>query len=214
MVKRAGGALLLSITIDPSRRARSAPSCYVPLRDLILVGRLRGRRTAAGQSHAGARPGSVAHHRDRSLRPARPPKGLIESRVGAGAFVSKALAGGAAAVARKRRPQTAAARRPPRLSRAMTQAVGRFAERPRLPLERARLHDGAAGLRSLPDGAMGTPGRETLAQQPQRRDGLRRRRSATRRCARRSRCTCAPIAVFVRRPSRSSSSAGRSRRST
>ena len=131
MVKRAGGALLLSISIDPDSRRPVSIQLYVALRDLILSGgfavgeRLPASRTLARQ--LGLSRTTVIDAFDRLTA-----EGLIESRVGAGAFVSRALE------AERPRPQGATAgpavQPPPaRLSRAMTQAVSLFAERRRLP---------------------------------------------------------------------------------
>jgi len=128
MVKRAGGALLLSITIDPDSPRPVSTQLYVALRDLILAGGFAvGERLPASRTLAlelGLSRTTVIDAFDRLTA-----EGLIESRVGAGAYVSQALQG-----ERPRLPSVAAgAARPPQLSRAMAQAVGRFAARPRLP---------------------------------------------------------------------------------
>ena len=131
MVKRAGGALLLSVSIDPDSRRPVSIQLYVALRDLILSGgfavgeRLPASRTLARQ--LGLSRTTVIDAFERLTA-----EGLIESRVGAGAYVSQVLE------AERPRPQGApagAAVQPPpaRLSRAMTQAVSLFAERRRLP---------------------------------------------------------------------------------
>ena len=134
MVKRAGGALLLSITIDPQSPRPVSTQLYVTLRDLILAGGFAvGERLPASRTLArdlGLSRTTVIEAFDRLTA-----EGLIESRVGAGAFVSKALQ------AVRPRLQAAPAgdrdgggdAKPPRLSRAMTLAVSRFAERQRLP---------------------------------------------------------------------------------
>lgn len=133
MVKRAGGALLLSIVIDP-RSARSVSSqLHGALRELILSGsfavgeRLPASRTLARELSLSRT--TVIEAFDRLTA-----EGLIESRVGAGAFVSHALD-----TERPRAPpQDAVAprsARPPQLSRTMTQAVSRFGDRARLPSE-------------------------------------------------------------------------------
>ena len=55
MVKRAGGALLLSIAIDhDSPRVRSARSSMSALRDLMLSGAIAAGDEASGQPDAGA----------------------------------------------------------------------------------------------------------------------------------------------------------------
>jgi len=133
MVKRAGGALLLSIIIDP-RSARSVSSqLHGALRELILSGsfavgeRLPASRTLARELSLSRT--TVIEAFDRLTA-----EGLIESRVGAGAFVSRALD-----TERPRAPPQDAlaprASRPPQLSRTMTQAVRRFGDRARLPSE-------------------------------------------------------------------------------
>ncbi len=130
MVKRAGGALLLSIVIDPRSSRPVSTQLYVTLRDLILAGSFAvGERLPASRTLArdlGLSRTTVIEAFDRLTA-----EGLIESRVGAGAFVSKALL-----AERPRRFDAGAGQvvRPaPRLSRAMTLAVQRFADRKRLP---------------------------------------------------------------------------------
>ncbi len=132
MVKRAGGALLLSITIDPQSSRPVSTQLYVLLRDLILAGGFAvGERLPASRTLArdlGLSRTTVIEAFDRLTA-----EGLIESRVGAGAFVSKALQAARPRLPASAAPEPGGARPPPRLSRAMTQAVGRFAERQRLP---------------------------------------------------------------------------------
>jgi GntR family transcriptional regulator/MocR family aminotransferase len=130
MVKRAGGALLLSIAIDPGSARPVSTQLYVALRDLILANgfavgeRLPASRTLAAQLKLSRT--TVIEAFDRLTA-----EGLIESRVGAGAFVSSALLAERPSPPGARAPQ--AGDQAPRLSRAMTQAVGRFAPRQRLP---------------------------------------------------------------------------------
>ena len=133
MVKRAGGALLLSIVIDPRSPRSVSSQLHGALRELILSGsfavgeRLPASRTLARELSLSRT--TVIEAFDRLTA-----EGLIESRVGAGAFVSRALD-----TERPRAPpQDAVAprsARPPQLSRTMTQAVSRFGDRARLPSE-------------------------------------------------------------------------------
>ena len=130
MVKRAGGALLLSVQIDRGSRRPVCTQLYLALRELILAGgfcageRLPASRTLA-RDLAVSRT-TVIEAFDRLTA-----EGLIESRVGAGTFVSKAL--------EAERPKTPGAKavsanaKAPRLSRAITRSVERFGERQRLP---------------------------------------------------------------------------------
>ena len=130
MVKRAGGALLLAVKIDHEAKRPVSTQLYVALRDLILSGgfsagdRLPASRTLA-RDLALSRT-TVIEAFDRLTA-----EGLIESRVGAGAYVSRALD------ADRPRPPAVGVRaggtRKPRIARAMAQSVGRFGERARLP---------------------------------------------------------------------------------
>lgn len=130
MVKRAGGALLLSIRID-ARLARPVSSqLHQALRELILGGgcapgeRLPASRTLARELKLSRT--TVIEVYDRLTA-----EGLIESRIGAGAFVS------APEHAPKPQPPAAAqdlvAPQPPSLSQATTLALSRMADRSRLP---------------------------------------------------------------------------------
>lgn len=127
MVKRAGGALLLSLRIDHASPRPVSTQLYVHLRDLILTGgfasgeRLPASRTLARDLTVSRT--TVIEAFDRLTA-----EGLIESRVGAGTYVSKALA-----VARPKPAMAAPAAMPPRLSRAMARSVERLGERQRLP---------------------------------------------------------------------------------
>ncbi len=130
MVKRAGGALLLSVGIDHASSRPVSTQLYVILRDLILSGgfaagdRLPASRTLARDLTLSRT--TIIEAFDRLTA-----EGLIESRVGAGTYVSKALE-----VERPRAPNPpvrAEDSKTPRLARAMAQSVGRFGERSRLP---------------------------------------------------------------------------------
>src|SRR5581483_7636107 len=130
MVKRAGGALLLSISIDHASARPVSTQLYVALRELMLSGaiaagaRLPARRTPARD--LGVSRTTVIEAFDRLIA-----EGLVASRVGSGTFVSDVL--------NSERPQQAAPigssgrGRKPTLSRATRLAVSRFGARPRLP---------------------------------------------------------------------------------
>jgi len=130
MVKRAGGALLLAVRIDHESTRPLGTQLYVILRDLILSGgfgardRLPATRTLAAQLKLSRTTVIEAYERLTA-------EGLIESRVGAGTFVSPALQ-----AERPRPPHpnvVPIATQAPRLSRAMTRTLERLGERRRLP---------------------------------------------------------------------------------
>lgn len=145
MVKRAGGALLASIAIDPKSPRSVSAQLHHALREIILAGGVAvGERLPASRTLAqelGVSRTTVIEAFDRLTA-----EGLIEARVGAGAFVSQALE-----TERPRRPVRDPAssstttstststsnpvppQRPLQLSRTMTQAVLQFADRSRLP---------------------------------------------------------------------------------
>ncbi|HLI10004.1 MAG TPA: PLP-dependent aminotransferase family protein [Alphaproteobacteria bacterium] len=131
MVKRAGGALLLSVEIDRDSARPVSTQLYMALRDLILSGafaagdRLPASRTLA-RDLALSRT-TVIDAFERLIA-----EGLIESRVGSGTFVSDVLSAdrpkplpgvSAIGVESRRRP----------LACAMNLAVEHFGERQRLP---------------------------------------------------------------------------------
>jgi GntR family transcriptional regulator/MocR family aminotransferase len=130
MVKRAGGALLLSISIDRKSARPVSAQLYAALRDLMLSGAIAaGVRLPASRTLArdlGVSRTTVIEAFDRLIA-----EGLVESRVGSGTFVSDVL--------KAERPQQPAPigkaipERKPNLSRATDWAVGRFGDRPRLP---------------------------------------------------------------------------------
>lgn len=131
MVKRAGGALLFSIEIDHAAPRPVTTQLYAGLRELMLSGaiaggeRLPATRTLAAE--LGLSRTTVIQAFDRLIA-----EGLIESRVGAGSFVSTAL--NADRPLPQPIPDAAEADpRTPQLSRAMRWAVDRFGPRPRLP---------------------------------------------------------------------------------
>jgi len=130
MVKRAGGALLLGVRIDHAAARPVATQLYAALRELILAGgigagaRLPATRTLARE--AGVSRTTVIEAFDRLAA-----EGLIESRVGAGTYVAKALDAARPKPAAAAVPRAAST--PPRLSRATARSVARFGERRRLP---------------------------------------------------------------------------------
>lgn len=140
MVKKSGGALLLSVELDHGSDKPLNTQLCVALRDLILSGGLRaGDRLPATRTVA------------KDLRVSRTTvieafarlqaEGLVESRTGAGTYVSRALEDhrpSPSAVAARH----AAAPPPPRLSRIMTHGAKLLLDR--LP------HEGRAFTTALP----------------------------------------------------------------
>ena len=130
MVKREGGALLLSITIDRASARPISTQLYMAVREMMLAGaiapgaRLPASRTLARDLDLSRT--TVIDAFDRLIA-----EGLVEARVGSGAFVSAVLN------AERPRPATiqaaAAIGRKPSLSVTMNWAVDRFGDRPRLP---------------------------------------------------------------------------------
>lgn len=90
MVKRAGGALLQAVAIDPSSTRPLATQIANGVRDIILAGALRAgdrlpaTRTLAGE--LGVSRTTMVEVFERLVA-----EGLVESRTGAGTFVSQAL---------------------------------------------------------------------------------------------------------------------------
>ena len=90
MSKREGGALLLSLNLDRSLKTDLTQQLYSSLRDLILTGSLE-----AGQRIPSSRSLSNDHNVSRTIpvnalqRLAA--EGLLESRIGAGTYVSNNL---------------------------------------------------------------------------------------------------------------------------
>jgi GntR family transcriptional regulator/MocR family aminotransferase len=130
MVKREGGALLLSIAIDHASARPISTQLYMALRDMMLSGAIAaGVRLPASRTLArdlGLSRTTVIDAFGRLIA-----EGLVNARVGSGAFVSDVLN-----AERPRRPSIAVAsaiNQKPNLSRAMRWAVDRFSDRPRLP---------------------------------------------------------------------------------
>lgn len=150
MVKRAGGALLLSIAIDPASPRSISSQLHGALRQLIIDGgfsvgeRLPASRTLARE--LGLSRNTVIDAYDRLTA-----EGLIESRVGAGAFVSPRFE----PVVPLGPPRSGCASSndalaKPRLSGIMAQAVERFARRPRLPMEARAFTTGLPAFDGFP----------------------------------------------------------------
>jgi GntR family transcriptional regulator/MocR family aminotransferase len=128
MVKKSGGALLLSLSLDPASAKPLSAQLSAALRDLILTGGLRaGDRLPATRTVAGDLGVSRTTVIEAFARLAE--EGLVVARTGAGTYVSQALT--------EHRPQPAAAAprpgggqaAPPRLSRAIAQRAAAFDER-------------------------------------------------------------------------------------
>jgi GntR family transcriptional regulator/MocR family aminotransferase len=131
MVKRAGGALLLSVTLDAASPRPISTQLYATLRELMLSGQLAAKARLPA-SRALARDLGVSRTTVIEAFERLAAEGLVESRVGAGTYVSEVL--DAERPRREAAPGAAAARpHAPRLSRAIDWAAGRFSDRPRLP---------------------------------------------------------------------------------
>ncbi|MXN65882.1 aminotransferase class I/II-fold pyridoxal phosphate-dependent enzyme [Stappia sp. GBMRC 2046] len=140
-MKRRAGALLSSIRIDKAADRRVSVQLYMGLRELLLSGalspgdRLPATRTLA--SEIGVSRTTVIDAIDRLVS-----EGLLESRVGAGTYVSNVLA--AQRNLSSTSPGSDRRVAKPRLSHAATHAVPAFAPRSRLP------HKSAAFITALP----------------------------------------------------------------
>jgi GntR family transcriptional regulator/MocR family aminotransferase len=130
MVKRAAGALLLSIGIDHQARRPVSTQLYVSLRDMILSGGFAaGERLPATRTMArdlGLSRTTIIEAFERLTA-----EGLIEARTGSGTYVSAVLAMDRPKVAGH--GQVASGPHQIRLSKAIAQATARFSERQRLP---------------------------------------------------------------------------------
>jgi GntR family transcriptional regulator/MocR family aminotransferase len=127
MVKRAGGALLHHITIDPKADRTIAAQLVSALRNLILGGALKaGDRLPASRTMAADL--SIARSTVVEAFEQLVAEGLIETQVGAGSFVSQRLEEEHfyPAVAAKAPVRVA---QPERLARLMDAATGRFNRR-------------------------------------------------------------------------------------
>ena len=128
MVKRSGGALLLSLHIDRESGRLVTTQVFTAIRDLILSGGLdAGQRLPASRTLAkdlGISRTTVIEVFERLAA-----EGLIESRTGAGTFVSAALKDKHPVLASAPADATDQAPQPPRLSRSITKASEMFFER-------------------------------------------------------------------------------------
>lgn len=128
MVKRSGGALLLSLHIDRESGRLVTTQVFTAIRDLILSGGLdAGQRLPASRTLAkdlGISRTTVIEVFERLAA-----EGLIESRTGAGTFVSAALKDKHPVLAEAPADATDQAPQPPRLSRSITKASEMFFER-------------------------------------------------------------------------------------
>jgi len=130
MVKRAGGSLLLSIQINRDAQQPVSTQLCIALREIILTGGfLAGERLPASRTLA--RDLSLSRNTVIEVFDRLVAEGLLESRTGAGTFVSAALS--------QDRPKPEQSDAPPlvktapQLSGMMAQAVSRFGDRKRLP---------------------------------------------------------------------------------
>ncbi|MBU4528105.1 MAG: PLP-dependent aminotransferase family protein [Hoeflea sp.] len=128
-MKTKAGAILSSIRIDRSQDRKISVQLYMGLRDIILSGGLSGgerlpaTRTLA--SEVGVSRTTALDAVSRLIS-----EGLLESRIGAGTFVSHTMTG---RVRIKPEPAKAGAQKQPRLSQSTLKAYKLFAERRRLP---------------------------------------------------------------------------------
>lgn len=129
MVKRSGGALLLSLQIDRVKGASVRRQVCDALRELILSGGLHaGERLPATRTLAADLGISRTTVVDVFERLAA--EGLVESRIGAGTFVSTVLNAERPGAARTRvRASAGGSRFSPRLARSMEQAARHFSGR-------------------------------------------------------------------------------------
>ncbi len=131
MVKRAGGALLLDLKVDPGAAKPIGSQLYSALRETILSGgietgvRLPATRTLARE--LGVSRTTVIDAFERLLA-----EGLIVSRVGSGSYVSDAL-GTERPQVPVRAGRAPARQREPQISRSMGWAFAHFSRRERLP---------------------------------------------------------------------------------
>ncbi len=143
MVKRTGGALLLSLSVDPASPRPVSSQLCAALRDIILGGGVgAGERLPASRTLA--RELGVSRTTIVEVFGRLTAEGLVESRTGAGTFVSDALRANRPispppGSRRETRPRNT---RKPRVSRAMARAATQFVDR--LP------HQGRAFTTALP----------------------------------------------------------------
>lgn len=128
MVKRTGGALLLSLQLDPASARPMSTQLYMSLRGMILEGGLRARErlpaTRTVAADLGVSRTTVVEAYDRLAA-----DGLTEARTGAGTYVSAAFETSAATRASGPAAPAAGGDDGPRLSRRIATAAGMFFER-------------------------------------------------------------------------------------
>lgn len=145
-MKTKAGAILSSIRIDRSRDRKISVQLYMGLRDIILSGGLNGgerlpaTRTLA--SEVGVSRTTALDAVSRLIS-----EGLLESRIGAGTFVSHTMTGRTHV---KPKAATSDAERQPRLSPSTFQALQLFAERRRLPHKSQAFVTALPALNSFP----------------------------------------------------------------
>jgi len=128
MVRTTGGALLLALEIDHESRRPIGTQLCVSLRELVLSGALRaGDRLPATRtlaSELGVSRSTVVEAFERLAA-----EGLLESRTGAGTFVSQALLARGPRRPGPARPETGPLGQAPRLSRIIARASDLLFER-------------------------------------------------------------------------------------
>jgi len=145
-MKIKAGAILSSIRIDRSLDRKISVQLYMGLRDIILSGGLNGgerlpaTRTLA--SEVGVSRTTALDAVSRLIS-----EGLLESRIGAGTFVSHTMTGRTHV---KPKAATSDAKRQPRLSPSTLQAQQLFAERRRLPHKSQAFVTALPALHSFP----------------------------------------------------------------
>ncbi|MCZ7597105.1 MAG: PLP-dependent aminotransferase family protein [Gammaproteobacteria bacterium] len=173
MVKRTGGALLLAVNIDRNAPQPVGSQLLAALRRLVVGGALGpGERLPATRTLArelGVSRNTVVEAFERLAA-----EGLVDSRVGAGTYVTETLRRtpprGHPTGAVDKTAGPVAGR--PRVARQLERSSTLFAER--LPHPPRAFTNVDAGLRRLPAGAVGAPGRQALARPSQRGARLRR----------------------------------------
>lgn len=129
MIKRAGGALLLSIEIDRSAPGTVSHQLYAAMRDIIHAGGMHiGERLPASRTLA--RDLKISRTTVINVFEILTSEGLIESRTGAGTFVSKAwMATRPAETELADSPDVKQPMPKPRLSGVITRALDKFVDR-------------------------------------------------------------------------------------
>ncbi len=145
-MKTKAGAILSSIRIDRGQDRKISVQLYMGLRDIILSGGLNGgERLPATRTLAGELGVSRTTALDAVSRLIS--EGLLESRIGAGTFVSHTMTGRTPV---KPQAKTDDAERQPRLSPSIIRARDLFAERRRLPHKSQAFVTALPALHSFP----------------------------------------------------------------